>query len=261
MIRLAIVAEGRTEEEFIRKVLAAHLRERGVDPTPILLGVGRRGLRGGNVSTQRLAEDMARLFPKFDAVSSLVDFYGFRGKDEKSSEDLEQEIGKALKNRLASSWRKDRVLPYVRGTSLKASCSRMSMHSRAPSTPLRMPWMDFAKSVANFARRRISTTTRAQRRARGSSSKFPATGRRGMVPLWRGPPAWIACLPNALDSAIGCAPWNRSETEIQLASRPWQASGDGDSCSKLVLPSCSRISLASLPISIQVRNVAPTFAM
>lgn len=113
MIRLAIVAEGRTEEEFVRKVLAAHLRERGVDPTPILLGVGRRGLRGGNVSTQRLAEDMARLFPNFDAVSSLVDFYGFHGKDDKSIEELEREIGNALKDRLASSWREDRVLPYV----------------------------------------------------------------------------------------------------------------------------------------------------
>lgn len=261
MIRLAIVAEGRTEEEFIKTVIADYLRSRGVEPTPILVGAGRSGPKGGNVSIKRLVGDMVNLSYSFDAVSSLVDFYGFRGKGEKSSEELEREIGNALKDRLASSWRKDRVLPYVRGTSLKASCSRMSMHSRAPSTPLRMPWMDFAKSVANFARRRISTTTRAQRRARGSSSKFPATGRRGMVPLWRGPPAWIACLPNALDSAIGCAPWNRSETEIQLASRPWQASGDGDSCSKLVLPSCSRISLASLPISIQVRNVAPTFAM
>ena len=112
-MRIAISVEGQTEEEFIRKVLAVHLRERGVDPTPIVLGAGRRGPQGGNVSTQRLAGDMARLFPNFDAVSSLVDFYGFRGKGEKSSEELEREIGNALKDRLASNWREDRVLPYV----------------------------------------------------------------------------------------------------------------------------------------------------
>lgn len=113
MIRLAIVAEGRTEEEFIKTVIADYLRSRGVEPTPILVGAGRSGPKGGNVSIKRLVGDMVNLSYSFDAVSSLVDFYGFRGKGEKSSEELEREIGNALKDRLASNWREDRVLPYV----------------------------------------------------------------------------------------------------------------------------------------------------
>ena len=113
MIRLAIVVEGRTEEEFVKTVLADYLGDRGVEPSPILLGVGRSGPRGGNVSIPRLVSDMAKLSYSFDAVSSLVDFYGFRGKKSMSVEELEQEIGKRLKRRLATLWREDRALPYV----------------------------------------------------------------------------------------------------------------------------------------------------
>ena len=40
MIRLAIVVEGQTEEEFVNKVLASHLRTRAVEPTPVLVGRG-----------------------------------------------------------------------------------------------------------------------------------------------------------------------------------------------------------------------------
>ena len=48
MIRLAISVEGRAEEEFVKQFLADHLRERGVEPTPILLGSARGRSAGGN---------------------------------------------------------------------------------------------------------------------------------------------------------------------------------------------------------------------
>lgn len=113
MIRLAIVVEGRTEEEFVKTVLVDYLRDRGVEPTPILVGVGRSGFRGGNVSIPRLVRDMEKLFYSFDAVSSLVDFYGFRGGESMSIEELEQKIGNTLKDRLALRWREEKVLPYL----------------------------------------------------------------------------------------------------------------------------------------------------
>ena len=34
MIRLAILVEGQTEEEFVKSVLADHLRGSGLEPTP-----------------------------------------------------------------------------------------------------------------------------------------------------------------------------------------------------------------------------------
>ena len=61
MIRLAISVEGRIEEEFVKEVLAERLRTRGVEPQPILLN--------GNVTVDRLASDMAKLFWSFDFVT------------------------------------------------------------------------------------------------------------------------------------------------------------------------------------------------
>ena len=113
MMRVAISVEGQTEEEFVKQVLAPHLRDSGVETFPVVIGAGRRGSRGGNVSMPRLAGDMARLFRNFDAVSSLVDFYGFRGKGEMSIDELEQQLADEIKDKLGGLWRSDRVLAYA----------------------------------------------------------------------------------------------------------------------------------------------------
>ena len=93
MTRLAISVEGPTEEEFVKKSLAAHLQGRRIYPTPILIGRARRRVQGGgNVTIDGLAKEMRHLWYRFDAVTSLVDFYGFRGKGTKSPECLVQAI-------------------------------------------------------------------------------------------------------------------------------------------------------------------------
>ena len=105
MIRLAIVVEGRTEEEFVKEVLAGHLRERGVEPQPILLN--------GNVTVERLASDMARLYWSFDYVTSLVDFYGFRDKGNATPKELEQRILTEVMSKINQSFNESRIYTYV----------------------------------------------------------------------------------------------------------------------------------------------------
>ena len=105
MIRLAISVEGPTEEEFIKNVLADHLRAKGVEPQPILLN--------GNVTTERLASDMAMLFWSFNRVTSLVDFYGFRDKNTATPEQLEQRILERVDRKINRSWDQSRVIPYI----------------------------------------------------------------------------------------------------------------------------------------------------
>ena len=113
MTRLAVSVEGQTEEEFVNSILADHLRGCHVDATPILVGRVRGKIGGGNVSVRRLASDMARLFGRFDCVTSLVDFYGFAGKGDSSPDQLEVRIHEAVCARLTGTWDQTRVFPYV----------------------------------------------------------------------------------------------------------------------------------------------------
>ena len=109
MIRLAVSVEGQTEEEFVNESLAPHLRSYDVYPTPVLIGRARGRIRGGgNVTIDRLAKDMHSLRSSFDAVTSLVDFYGFRGKGSKLPDDLEEEIRSRI-----GQFDERLVLPYV----------------------------------------------------------------------------------------------------------------------------------------------------
>ena len=98
MIRLAISVEGETEEEFVKEVLAGHLRSRGIDTTPVLIGRARGGAvhGGGHVTTDRLAREMRHLRHSFGAVTSLVDFYGFKDKDDRSPDALLRAIRGAV---------------------------------------------------------------------------------------------------------------------------------------------------------------------
>ena len=113
MIGLAVAAGGRTEMEFVRDVLADHLRAKGVESCS--RRIGRRGRKGGNVSVDRLAPDMANLYrsPRIDYVTSLVDLYGFRGRDGAAAVELERRINEAVGKRLGRDWDRSRVFAYV----------------------------------------------------------------------------------------------------------------------------------------------------
>ena len=114
MIRLAISVEGRTEEEFVKWVLADHLREAEVEPTPILIGKAGGGSGGGNVSVERLASEMALLHRNFDAITSLVDLYGFRGRKEvETVDELEGRVCRAILEKLPDDPDPRRIIPYV----------------------------------------------------------------------------------------------------------------------------------------------------
>lgn len=108
MIRLAIVVEGQTEEAFVNQVLLNHLLSVDVLPTPFLIG-----RRGGNVTVNRLAVDMATSFWNFDYVTSLVDYYGFRDRGKGGPDELQVRISEAVDSLIKRNWNKSRVFPYV----------------------------------------------------------------------------------------------------------------------------------------------------
>ena len=104
MVRLAISVEGPTEERFIQKSIVSHLQDHGVYASPLLLGGG-----GGDVSIPRIRKDLNNLANSFDKVTTLYDFYGFRGKaDTDTKESLEQKIVESVAIPL-----RDKIIPYV----------------------------------------------------------------------------------------------------------------------------------------------------
>ena len=114
MNRLAISVEGQTEEEFVKSVLADYLRPMGVEPCPVLLGRARGGgASGGKVSVERLTSDMVELYRNFDTVTSLVDFYGFRHKGDRTVEELEEHLSHEIQMKIHHGWDQRRVIPYV----------------------------------------------------------------------------------------------------------------------------------------------------
>ena len=56
---------------------------------------------------------MVKLTRSFGFVTSLVDFYGFKGKGRATPDALEQRIDRAVRRRIRCSWDESRVFAYV----------------------------------------------------------------------------------------------------------------------------------------------------
>jgi hypothetical protein len=76
MIRVHVICEGQTEEEFVRHVLSAALLERDVLLLPSC--IGKVGHKGGNVNLNRLAFDMRERLLKDRQCycTTFIDYYG-----------------------------------------------------------------------------------------------------------------------------------------------------------------------------------------
>ena len=56
---------------------------------------------------------MSSFYWRYDFVTALVDFYGFKGKRGREPEDLLDAILYAIQERIGASWDKQKVIPYV----------------------------------------------------------------------------------------------------------------------------------------------------
>ena len=107
-MRLAIVVEGRTEERFVKDVLATHLARNEVIATPILISG-----RGGDVTQGRVVADMIKYSWSHDAVTTMVDFYGFRDRPADTAVAVEAAIDAEVRAQRGTSWDERRTFAYV----------------------------------------------------------------------------------------------------------------------------------------------------
>ena len=208
MIRLGIVAEGQTEVEFVRRVLAKSLRHAGVEPMAIPLR--------GNVSVQRLSNNMQCAFWSFDAVTSLVDFYGFRGKGEATVAALEGRIRQQVYSRIHRDWDARRVLPYVQKHEFEALLFADVAAFSAINAPsdaidkLHTVQSKFATpediddDPATVPSKRIAAIVPHYHKVRDGADVAAAVGLPAMRAACPGFNAWLARL-ESLDLALRCA--------------------------------------------------------
>jgi Domain of unknown function (DUF4276) len=100
MTRLGISVEGATEREFVNLMLRPHLLQFGVSVTAVDLR--------GNVSLDKIRGVLPALLGGFECVSTLYDFYRFKGRGGRSIEQLELAIAE-----LVDSEKRSRLIPYV----------------------------------------------------------------------------------------------------------------------------------------------------
>ena len=136
VFRLAIVVEGETEEEFVKRVLASHLLSHDVIAQPIKPR-GRSGPSGGTIRVERLAAQMNRLRWNFDVVTSLFDLYGFQGrKEQETVEDLEQRINTEIAQSTEENLDISTVFSYVQKHEFEGLLfSEVSAFTEVPNIP------------------------------------------------------------------------------------------------------------------------------
>ena len=113
MIRLAISVEGPTEEAFSKAdsyhapAVAWHRSATHSTWACTWTAVPMAATLawGGSHRKWRIC------YRSFDVVTSLVDFYGFRGNRDKTAEELEALVRRKIQQKI--DWNQNRVLPYV----------------------------------------------------------------------------------------------------------------------------------------------------
>lgn len=101
MVRLAVSVEGVTEERFVIRVLQPYFFNKNIYITPINLG--------GDIKIARISSELNKLTYSFDYVTTLYDFYGFKGK---YIEDNKASLEEKIKLSVSEGYR-PQIIPYV----------------------------------------------------------------------------------------------------------------------------------------------------
>ena len=98
MIRIYVSVEGGTEREFCSRVLGPYLTAKDASVTAVDMR--------GNISLERVCSEIRKLIHNCDIITTFYDLYGFRRRDNRTKEELED----ALKNEINNP---GRFIPYI----------------------------------------------------------------------------------------------------------------------------------------------------
>lgn len=110
MIRIAISVEGPTEREFCQSVLVPYFANFDILIVPVVITTSKdrcgKKHSGGCINIDRIKNEVTKLLPSFDYVSTFYDFYGFKGiEDTTTVEELENTLNEIIPS--------DKFVPYI----------------------------------------------------------------------------------------------------------------------------------------------------
>jgi hypothetical protein len=109
MIRIAISVEGQTEESFCKYVLSPFFLDYNIQIIPIIVTTSKdrcgRKHKGGCINIDRVKNELKKLLPTHDYVTTFYDFYGFDNPPANSADELEKRIFELFNDR--------KLIPYI----------------------------------------------------------------------------------------------------------------------------------------------------
>lgn len=121
MKRIAILVEGQTEERFIKEVLYEYFLNKNISVDPIIITSSKKAngtkYKGGDVKFDKVVNEIKKLLPSYEVVSTLLDYYGidedFKGYLESLSKktliDKKETLETALRDEISSA----KFIPYI----------------------------------------------------------------------------------------------------------------------------------------------------
>jgi len=101
MVRVGISVEGTTEERFVQKSLVPYFALKDIFIQPVSMS--------GKVNLARVKNEIEKLAYNFDYVTTLYDFYGFKGADvNETKQSLEEKVKNSLKAEIQR-----KCVPYI----------------------------------------------------------------------------------------------------------------------------------------------------
>lgn len=112
-VELKILCEGPTENNFVRLVLAPHLKPLGVYPRPLPLCHGNYGVVAFETLRKAVQNEVGRL-RHHQYVTTMIDLYGMRNfpGDPPDRSDAYQRV-RSIEAGMATEFRNPQVIPYI----------------------------------------------------------------------------------------------------------------------------------------------------
>lgn len=117
---VAMLVEGPTEEQFVKKVLSPYLLKKGIFVEPIIVKTKitvQQTFKGGTIKLEKALNDIRRLInPKYSLVTTFFDFYGLEKSflPENYREDIEPyEKIRLVEENLYKQVNSEKFLPYI----------------------------------------------------------------------------------------------------------------------------------------------------